>query len=47
VLQRGYAIARDPADGRVVRSAKELEIDRRLDLRFAEGRATVRVEEID
>lgn len=47
VLQRGYAIARDPADGRVVRSARELEIDRRLDLRFAEGRATVRVEDID
>jgi exodeoxyribonuclease VII large subunit len=47
VLQRGYAIARDPATGGVVRSARELEIDQRLDLRFAEGRATVRVEDVD
>ncbi len=46
VLQRGYAIAREPVSGRVVRSAAELDVGRRLELRFAAGRAKVRVEEI-
>lgn len=46
VLQRGYAIARDPVTDQVVRSATELAADQRLELRFAEGRASVRVEEI-
>jgi exodeoxyribonuclease VII large subunit len=45
VLQRGYAIARDPASGEVIRSAAALAVDRRLQLLFASGRATVRVEE--
>ena len=45
VLQRGYAIARDPDSGEVVRSAAPLAVDRRLQLLFAAGRAMVRVEE--
>jgi exodeoxyribonuclease VII large subunit len=47
VLQRGYAIARDAASGAVVRSATELEAERRLELLFARGRATVRVEKAE
>lgn len=45
VLQRGYAIARDPVSGEVIRSAASLGIDRRLEVLFASGRARVRVEE--
>lgn len=45
VLQRGYAIAREPDTGAVVRSAAELKVDDRIELLFASGRATVRVEE--
>lgn len=45
VLQRGYAIARDPANGEVVRSAAALAVGRRLEVLFAAGRARVRVEE--
>jgi len=45
VLQRGYAIARDPASGDVIRSAAAVAVDDRLQLLFASGRATVRVED--
>ncbi len=45
VLQRGYSITRVAGGGAVVRSAKELEAEARLELLFASGRALVRVEE--
>jgi len=45
VLQRGYAIARTAGDGTVVRSAGDVAAGQRLDLLFARGRATVRVED--
>lgn len=44
VLERGYAIARRPDDGRVVRSAAEVATGDTLDLIFRAGRARVRVE---
>lgn len=44
VLERGYAIARRVADGRVVRSADEVAAGEVLDLIFRAGRARVRVE---
>lgn len=46
VLARGYALARR-ADGSPVRSADQLQPGELLDLRFAAGRASARVESID
>lgn len=44
VLERGYAIVRRAADGRVVRAAGELAVDDRLDLVLRGGAVRVRVE---
>lgn len=46
VLERGYAVVRDDA-GRAIRDAAELERDGRLQLRFARGSASARVESIE
>jgi len=45
VLERGYAIARREADGRVVRAAHEVVPGDRLAVTFRQGTARVRVEE--
>jgi exodeoxyribonuclease VII large subunit len=45
VLERGYSIVRD-AQGEVVRDAAALEVRAQLDVTFARGGATVRVEEL-
>jgi len=47
VLGRGYSLTRRAADGRVVRNAGQLEVGDRLDTRFAQGRATSRVEQVE
>ena len=47
VLGRGYALARREADGAIVRSAAELEIGERLDLRLAHGRVIAEVSEVE
>jgi len=44
VLERGYAIARHPQGGEVVRSSRELEPGAPLEVYLREGRADVRVE---
>lgn len=44
VLQRGYAIAREPVGGAVIRSSADIDPGARLELLFARGRATVKVE---
>lgn len=44
VLQRGYAIAQRADDGRVVRSAAQVEVGDALRLTFGEGTARVRVD---
>lgn len=47
VLGRGYAIARRERDGRILRSAEEVALGERLDLRLAAGRLGVEVDRID
>jgi exodeoxyribonuclease VII large subunit len=47
VLGRGYAIARRERDGRIVRSAHEVVLGERLELRVALGRLGVEVARID
>ncbi len=47
VLGRGYAIARRERDGRILRSAEEVVLGERLDLRLAAGRVGVEVDRID
>jgi exodeoxyribonuclease VII large subunit len=42
VLARGYAIVR-AADGSVVRSSAQIEVDDAIDLRFATGAAAARI----
>ena len=45
VLSRGYALVQTKA-GKVIPAAAELKVGDRVDLRFADGSALVRVEEI-
>ena len=47
VLARGYSVTQRAADGRVVRSAAELQAGDEILTRFAQGRATGRVETVD
>lgn len=47
VLGRGYAIARRERDGRILRSAHEVGLGERLELRLAVGRLAVEVARID
>jgi exodeoxyribonuclease VII large subunit len=43
VLERGYSIVRDEA-GRIVRQSREIASGDRVDITFAEGSASARVE---
>ena len=45
-LERGYAISRDPEDGRVLRDAAELTPGTRVETMLASGSFTARVEEV-
>jgi exodeoxyribonuclease VII large subunit len=47
VLARGYSITIDAESGRVVRSAAETAVNRRLRIRLATGRVGARVEEVE
>ena len=47
VLKRGYSVTERTSDGRMIRSAAELEPGAEIRTRFAQGRATSRVEEIE
>lgn len=47
VLARGYALVRRSADGRIVRSTRDVAPADVLDVRLAEGRLTARVEVLD
>jgi len=47
VLARGYALVRRAADGRIVRSPRDVRPSDRLDVRLAEGGLTARVETLD
>ena len=46
VLSRGYALVQD-GEGKVIPAVSELTIGERVSLRFADGKAVVRVEEIE
>jgi exodeoxyribonuclease VII large subunit len=46
VLNRGYSITERTSDGRLIRSATELQPGEEIRTRFAQGRAISRVEEI-
>ena len=46
VLERGYAVCHNASDGRIVRSAKDLRIDDRVNVRLHEGVALCRVEHL-
>ena len=47
ILRRGYAIARRSDDGAVVTDAARLAVGDHLTIRFARGRATTQVEDLD
>src|SRR6266849_5561058 len=47
VLARGYSITIDAESGRVVRSAAETAVDRKLRIRLATGRLGARVEQVE
>jgi exodeoxyribonuclease VII large subunit len=47
VLARGYALVRRAADGRIVRSPRDVRPSDRLDVRLAEGSLSARVESLD
>ncbi len=46
VLERGYAVCHNASDGRIIRSAEDLRIDDRVNVRLHEGEALCRVEHI-
>ncbi len=47
VLGRGYALVRHQAEGWIVRSASELQVGDRLDVRFGSGRVGAQVTRVD
>ncbi len=47
VLARGYSITVDAESGRVVRSAAETAVNRKLRIRLATGRLGARVEQVE
>lgn len=47
VLARGYALVRRAADGRIVRSSRDVLPSDRIDVRLAEGGLSARVERLD
>jgi exonuclease VII large subunit len=46
-LGRGYSLTQRTADGRVIRQAAELAPGQQITTRFAAGKATSRVEQIE
>jgi exodeoxyribonuclease VII large subunit len=47
VLERGYSLTQDTADGRLIRSAAELSPGQQIMTRFARGQAVSRIEQVE